>query len=299
MKPLISVIIPTYQRRNKLKSTLESILTQTYSNYEVLIMDDGSTDGTKEMVHSFKDSRIFYNWQKNTGGPGNPRNRGIRLAKGDWIAFLDSDDSWKENKLNEIYKQINDKNDFIYHDYSVISDEHIKKKVVRSSYLKDPKSIDLLINGNVIALSTVVVRKKLLLNVNGFNEDIRMAACADYNAWLKISHISKNFFYLPKNLGYYMVDEYNMSNQDMTIPKKLAIKEFLYLLTNKQKKSLDAKFRYESGCFNYYKKNYKEAINLFWVALRFGSLFIKIKSFVRLLKILIEKSINKVTRVNF
>ena len=98
MKPLISVIIPTYQRRNKLKSTLQSILTQTYSNYEVLIMDDGSTDGTKEMVNLFNDPRIFYNWQKNTGGPANPRNNGIKIAKGDWIAFLDDDDVWKENK---------------------------------------------------------------------------------------------------------------------------------------------------------------------------------------------------------
>ena len=143
------------------------------------------------------------------------------------------------------------------------------------------------------------MRKKLLLKVNGFNEDVRMAPCADYNTWLKIAQLSENFFYLPKNLGYYKIDGTNMSNQDMTIPKKLAIKEFLYLLTNKQKKSLNAKFRYESGCFNYYKKNYKEAINLFWVALRFGSLFIKIKSIIRLLKILIKKSINKVTRANF
>ena len=63
MKPLISVIIPTYQRRDKLKITLESVLSQTYTNYEVLIMDDGSNDSTKEMVNSINDSRIFYNWQ--------------------------------------------------------------------------------------------------------------------------------------------------------------------------------------------------------------------------------------------
>ena len=99
MKPLISVIIPTYQRRDKLKITLKSVLSQTYTNYEVLIMDDGSNDGTKEMVNSLNDSRIFYNWQKNTGGPAKPRNNGIKIAKGDWIAFLDDDDVWKENKL--------------------------------------------------------------------------------------------------------------------------------------------------------------------------------------------------------
>ena len=80
MKPLISVVIPTYQRRDKLKVTLDSVLSQTYDNYEVLIMDDGSTDGTKEMISSYNDPRIFYNWHENTGGPAKPRNIGIELA---------------------------------------------------------------------------------------------------------------------------------------------------------------------------------------------------------------------------
>ena len=293
MKPLISVVIPTYQRRDKLKITLESVLSQTYNNYEVLIIDDGSNDGTKEMVHSFNDPRIFYNWQKNTGGPANPRNNGIKASKGNWIAFLDDDDVWKENKLNEIYKQINDKNDFIYHDCSsVIDNKFSEKKLVKSSYLKNPKLIDLLMNGNVIGLSTVVVRKKLLLKVNGFNEDISMAPCADYNTWLKIAQLSENFFHLPKDLGYYKIDEYNMSNQDMTISKKLAVNEFLHFLTNKQKTNLEAKFNYQSGSFNYFKKNYKKAINLFWVALKYGSLFIKIKSLVRLFQVSIVKIID-------
>ena len=291
MKPLISVIIPTYQRRDKLKITLESVLSQTYTNYEVLIMDDGSNDGTKEMVNSLNDSRIFYNWQKNTGGPAKPRNNGIKITKGDWIAFLDDDDVWKENKLDEINKQINDKNDFIYHDYSSVNSNNLKKKLIRSSDLKYPKVIDLLINGNVIGVSTVVVRKKLLLSINGFNEDVRMAPCADYNTWLKIAQLSENFFYLPKNLGYYKIDETNMSNQDMTISKRLAIKEFLHLLNNNQKINLEAKLNYQSGSFNYSKKNYMKAINLFWVALKYGSLFIKIKSLIKLFK----ASINKVT----
>ena len=115
MKPLISVVIPTYQRRDKLKVTLDSVLSQTYENYEVLIMDDGSTDGTKEMVNSYSDPRIFYNWQENTGGPAKPRNNGIKISKGSWIAFLDDDDNWKKNKLDEICGQIHSNNDFIYH----------------------------------------------------------------------------------------------------------------------------------------------------------------------------------------
>ena len=94
MNSLISIIIPTFQRRDKLKIALMSVMSQTYRDYEVLIMDDGSTDGTDEMVYSFKDSRIFYNWQKNTGGPAKPRNDAIKIAKGEWVAFLDDDDQF-------------------------------------------------------------------------------------------------------------------------------------------------------------------------------------------------------------
>ena len=102
MKPLISVIIPTYQRSDKLKIAIQSVLAQTFVNFEVLIMDDGSEDGTRDIVNSFKDHRIFYSWQKNTGGPASPRNNGIKIAKGEWIALLDDDDAWAENKLDEV-----------------------------------------------------------------------------------------------------------------------------------------------------------------------------------------------------
>ena len=87
MKPLISVVIPTYQRRDKLKVTLDSVLSQTYENYEVLIMDDGSTDGTKEMVNSYSDPRIFYNWQENTGGPAKPEIMELKFLKGVGLHF--------------------------------------------------------------------------------------------------------------------------------------------------------------------------------------------------------------------
>ena len=300
MEHLISVIIPTYQRRDKLKITLDSVLSQTYKNFEVLIMDDGSTDGTKEMINSYKDPRIFYNWQENTGGPAKPRNNGIKISKGSWIAFLDDDDTWKKNKLGEICGQINSNNDFIYHDYSLVLDnKHSNKKVIKSSNLKSPIFNNLLINGNIIGLSTVVTRKDLLLKINGFNEDVNMAPCADYNAWLRISQLTDKFFYLPKNLSYYNVDNNNMSNQDMTISKRLAIKEFSKFLTYKQKFTLEAKLNYQSGCFNFSKKNYKNAINLFISALKCGDLLIKMKSLIRLMQVSIIKVIDNIIKTVF
>ena len=300
MKPLISVVIPTYQRRDKLKVTLDSVLSQTYDNYEVLIMDDGSTDGTNKMISSYNDPRIFYNWQENTGGPAKPRNNGIKISKGSWIAFLDDDDTWKKNKLGEICGQINSYNDFIYHDYSLVLDnKHSNKKIIKSSNLKSPIFNNLLINGNIIGLSTVVTRKELLLKINGFNEDVNMAPCADYNAWLRISQLTDKFFYLPKNLSYYNVDNDNMSNQDMTISKRLAIKEFSNFLTYKQKSTLEAKLNYQSGSFNFSKKNYKNATNLFLSSFKHGDFYIKMKSFLRFSQVLITKVIDNIIKTVF
>jgi glycosyltransferase involved in cell wall biosynthesis len=108
---MFSIIIPTFNRAEKLQKAVQSVLNQTYTNFEILIMDDGSTDQTKEMVRLLQDNRIKYEWSKNSGGPAIPRNRGIQIAQFDWICFLDADDSWESNKL-EICKNYISKTTF-------------------------------------------------------------------------------------------------------------------------------------------------------------------------------------------
>ncbi|PWK93146.1 glycosyltransferase family 2 protein [Hallerella porci] len=95
---MISVIIPTYNRAELLKRAAQSVLAQTYKDFELIIVDDGSTDNTKEIVESLNDSRIVYVYQKNAGACV-ARNNGIEHAKGEYIAFHDSDDVWHSNKL--------------------------------------------------------------------------------------------------------------------------------------------------------------------------------------------------------
>ena len=101
----ISVIIPTYNRRRTLSRSIESVLNQTIKAAEIFVIDDGSTDGTGDWVKSRYPS-IKYIYQPNNG-VSNARNTGIRLAKSDWIAFLDSDDEWINNKLEEQVKALN------------------------------------------------------------------------------------------------------------------------------------------------------------------------------------------------
>ena len=104
--PGVSIIIPTYNRGNLLQGAISSILNQTYKNWELIIVDDRSTDNTKELVRNYmkKDKRIKYVVNEHKKGPGGARNQGIEIAKGEYIAFLDSDDEWFKHHLKDSVK---------------------------------------------------------------------------------------------------------------------------------------------------------------------------------------------------
>jgi glycosyltransferase involved in cell wall biosynthesis len=97
--PLVSVIIPTYNCAKYIETTINSVLNQNYDNLEIIVVDDGSTDNTKNIISSITDDRLIYYFIKNSGGPAKPRNLGLMNCKGDYIAFLDSDDKWRNDKV--------------------------------------------------------------------------------------------------------------------------------------------------------------------------------------------------------
>ena len=290
MKPFVSIIIPTYQNCNRLKIALNSVLSQTYNDYEVLVMDDGSTDGTREMISSFKDSRIFYNWEENSGGPAKPRNRGIKLSKGNWIAFLDSDDSWKSNKLKICIENISEKVDLIYHNLEIVYSSYkiFKRKTARTRKLKKPVLIDLLINDNLICNSSVVVRKHLLDKVGGINESKNLVAAEDYNTWLRIANLTDKFVYLPNTLGYYLKHSGSLSNKNMSLPTKYAMDEFFGVLNDQQKIKLEARVRYISGRYSYLNFDFENAKKKLFFVLKKGSITLKLRSLLMIIYIFIS-----------
>lgn len=97
--PLVSIVIPTYNRANLVGESIRSVLNQTYTNWELIIIDDGSQDNTLEIVSAFVDSRIRYFFIEHCGIFGKVRNEGLKISKGDYVAFLDSDDLWSPDKL--------------------------------------------------------------------------------------------------------------------------------------------------------------------------------------------------------
>jgi glycosyltransferase involved in cell wall biosynthesis len=200
MEPLISVIIPTYNRANTISRALNSVLHQTYSNIEIIIIDDGSSDNTEEILNNFKDNRIIIKKSMNRGAPA-ARNMGIRIAKGDFIAFLDSDDEWMLNKLEKQYNLIsNSDTGFVYTGYHIIKPDG----EIRLSRLPGKKGnifTDLIISNCVGSTSLLFVKKQHLIDVGGFDES--MPSCQDWDLFIRLSQICKADFVKEYLLKYY------------------------------------------------------------------------------------------------
>jgi glycosyltransferase involved in cell wall biosynthesis len=208
--PMVSVIIPTYNRSDLISETIQSVLNQIYQNLELIIVDDGSTDHTKEIVNSFKDPRIQYIYTENWGGPARPRNIGIKHAKGEYIAFLDSDDTWYPTKLNRCIEELTNDRDLVCHNLRYIRNGKYWKDV-KCGPAKRASFNNLLYSGNCLAPSAVVVRKACLLRVAGFSEDPKVISSEDYDLWLKLSKERVRFHFIDEILGEYHVHESSIS----------------------------------------------------------------------------------------
>lgn len=172
--PLVSVIIPCYNSESWIEETLLSVYNQSYQNIEVIIIDDGSTDRTKEIIVSQKKENIYFS-QKNKG-PSAARNLGIKMARGKYIAFLDSDDIWEKEKLSiQVgYLETNEDVDLVFSNVSLINEEG---RFLYNNYNKVPKQkheiIIKLFKGQItMNTPTIVARTESVLNVGGFDEEL-------------------------------------------------------------------------------------------------------------------------------
>lgn len=212
--PRISVIIPTYNRAEALRRCLESLTRQTFKNFEVLICDDGSTDHTFSVVKEFsKYLEIVYDYDSNFGGPARPRNRGIKLARSEYLAFLDSDDWWVPEKLERSLLLLDSGEDVVFHDLFIVNSLNKTRfnKRVKSTQTKKNVYSGLLCEGNVLPNSSVVVRAKIMRQIDGFCEDKELIAAEDFDAWLRIAQKTNRFKRITGCLGYYWTGDDNLA----------------------------------------------------------------------------------------
>jgi glycosyltransferase involved in cell wall biosynthesis len=251
-EPLISVCIPTSNSANFIYKALHSVVHQSYPNLEIIIVDNYSDDNTVEIINSFKDPRVKVLNKRNYGSIAASRNCAILNARSEWIAFLDSDDYWELNKIQECSRYLQLNYEFIYHNLKIVdsSDEKTGGKI-KSKTLRNPIFENLLIKGNTIATSSVLVRKDLLQKVGYMNENLLLAGTEDYNTWLKISLLTERFKRINKTLGTYRIHEKNFSIKKDMQPPWEAIKEFRSKISPQISKLIELNYAYSSVRMKY------------------------------------------------
>ncbi len=189
-QPLVSVIMPTYNHDRFIGDAIDSVLNQTYKNFELIIIDNYSKDDTEKIVASYKDDRVKYLKFKNNGVIAASRNYGIKHSRGEYIAFLDSDDMWLPEKLEKQIKVFQDSNEtsMLYTRFKTIEGDIISNKIFpKNGKYKSGNIFKSLYRRSFIACSSVMVRRRVLGQVGLFDTDPNLIAIEDTDLWLRIA----------------------------------------------------------------------------------------------------------------
>ncbi len=229
MNPIFTVIIPTYNHAEFLIHALRSVLNQTFLSWECLIVDNHSNDNTEEIVKEFNDPRFKLIKIHNHGVIAASRNLGIENSKGEWIAFLDSDDLWYATKLEVVASEIfaNKELDVVCTNEWLIQKESSIKTLLRyGPYCKEFYQA-LLIDGNRLSTSATVIKKNFLnKSLLRFREDKNYIAVEDYDLWLRLANCGAKFSFLNSIQGEYLIHAGNTSTNTVRYHQNL--KKMLY-----------------------------------------------------------------------
>ena len=230
MKPLITVVIPVFNRAWQLQRALSSLQAQTYSHFEVIVSDDGSTENIAAVVQEFAVTlNIRLLKAENFGGPARPRNLGVQNAHGDWIAFLDSDDWWDEDRLEKVVPHLSGDIDVLYHPLRTSKDDAIKKSREKRQHIGDPIIGDALeyfaLRGNPIPTSAALVRLSAFKSVSGMSEERGLISVEDFDCWMSLAAKKCHFFFLNECLGNYWIGSDAISAVSL---KQLEAQKLLY-----------------------------------------------------------------------
>ncbi|MHC1699612.1 MAG: glycosyltransferase family 2 protein [Humidesulfovibrio sp.] len=204
--PAVSVIVPTYNRADLLPETLASVLGQTLSEIEVIVVDDGSTDATASVVAGMADSRLRYLRNQRTGLPAAGRNAGIRAARAGLLAFVDSDDLWLPEKLERQKGYLAEHPEvqwcFTHHGFLDHGSGALEPCPLPVVPPPGPQRFARLLGGNYVASPTVLARRELIERTGAYDEDRELRFVEDWELWLRLEAASPGAL-LPEPLALY------------------------------------------------------------------------------------------------
>lgn len=290
----VSIIIPTYNHGHLIRRCIRSVVAQTFEDWEAIVVNNFSEDNTVSIVNDFKDSRIRVINFRNDGVIAASRNQGIRLAKGEYIAFLDSDDWWYPKKLECAVKYLGDW-DLVHHDLDIYTKKGRKLfRKKKGKQFHSPVFFNLLSDGYGIFNSSTVVKKALINQVGGLCEARDLVSAEDRDLWLRISRVSEKFRYVPQTLGAYWIGKGNISKSDVNriLTKTNAIRDrYWHMLTETQRKKCEMNSSYGLGRAMQKMGKREEALRLYRLSLKSGSYSyeVKLKALLFMMMIMVSK----------
>ena len=234
-EPLISVIMPAYKAEKYISDALESIAAQTYSNWEVIVVEDAWRDKTEEIVREFACNlpkhRIEFIRHAKNRGLGATRNTAIQFAKGKYLAFLDHDDIWKPAHLEEAVKALLEQNaDLAYSTVLMFKDGTNEELGLWGPTTEEIKNFPASLSGrNYITPSAVVMKKGALEEVGLMDIDEKVHGCEDYDCWIKMSIAGFKFVYIEGVNCLYRKHLFAMTSNH-----KLMTEKILYVMKKHQ-----------------------------------------------------------------
>jgi glycosyltransferase involved in cell wall biosynthesis len=278
--PKVTVIIPTYNHAHFLREALQSLCAQTYTDWEAVVVNNFSEDDTVAVVESFADSRIRLENFSNNGVIAASRNRGIALAHGRYLAFLDSDDTWYPEKLARCMEQFDDDIGLVCHGLHWFGDQEgdvFCGPEERATYDR------LLDEGNCITPSATVVLKDMVESVGCFSEDATFVTSEDYHLWIKFARAGIRMRFIKEILGQYRIHSGNQSNSVLQhLNSVLSVVDDFF----QEKKSRNFKIRmrvrkrfglayYAAGRAMQHKGQFTQSLRLLFRAIGYSPFFVK------------------------
>ena len=286
-KPLVSVIVNCFNGEKYLKEALASVLNQSYENWEIIFWDNRSTDNSKNILNSFKDSRIKYFFAEKHTTLYQARNLAIKKSNGELLAFIDVDDIWEKNKL-ELQVPIfqNSKISLVYSNLWIAKQNLEKKKLFIKKESPSGFIYEKLLDDYNVGIITTVFRKSIIKDLEKIFDE-RFSIIGDFDFFLKLAK-SNYFHYINEPLAYYRIHKENFS----TVFKEKEMQEFdTWLSENKNninseklkkisrkislRKLLHFKFNGDyKNCLTLFKKNFKSIIVFKMLIIVFTTVYI-------------------------
>lgn len=211
MNELVSIITPVYNSEKYISDTINSVLAQTYTNWEMLIADDCSSDNSAEIINRYTDSRIKYIKLESNSGAAIARNKALEQAKGNYIAFLDADDTWKPEKLEKQLKFMIEKDiGFSFAGYEIIRDK--KNKIIE---VPDTLNYNQFMKNTIIGTLTVMISRKHVGEVRL----VDVKKDHDSMTWAKLLRQGNTAYGINESLAYYRKVEGSISNNKIKAAK--------------------------------------------------------------------------------